>query len=364
MEVLERGEDLDDVGERLVDGERVVGASVGAHPLLEQLLERLTPDVLHDDVAGLVVGDEVVDLDDARVLDLGEEPLLGDGGGQRVLVAGVEQALEDDPAVGDVAVAREIDPAEPAVGERAGDEVLAGDEVARLELGGEAVCRAALGAEPLRSPGVAVDRPTNWRTAVGAVALVLGDGRVGLDGLGRVDGRRRWDGRDAGPETRSAGPRRADPAGRRGAGPDPARADRGGLDAVRGGSGRAGAGNPGRHRSRCPTCGSGAAGGATHIAVAVDDLAGAPGLGTPRAVDGERRLGRGARTSARRLRLRGRRLRGRGGDGGQLGRRHPADVAVAVDDRSRAPGLLACHEALLPPRDSGAACPSRSSQAR
>ena len=104
------------------------------HPLLQQLLQRAAADVLHDDVAGVVVGDEVVDLDDQRVLDLGEELLLGDGGGERVGVAGVEQALQHHPPVGDVAVLREVDPAHAAVGERADDLVLAGDHVAGLQL--------------------------------------------------------------------------------------------------------------------------------------------------------------------------------------------------------------------------------------
>ncbi|HQH62599.1 MAG TPA: hypothetical protein PLE55_03010, partial [Clostridiales bacterium] len=45
------------------------GAVVG-HPLLQDVLERYARDVLHDDVAGpVVVRDEVVDLDDQRVLD-------------------------------------------------------------------------------------------------------------------------------------------------------------------------------------------------------------------------------------------------------------------------------------------------------
>ena len=102
------------------------------HPLLEDLLERLAADVLHDDVAGALVGHEVVDLDDQRVLDLGEELLLGDGRGERVGVAGVEQALEHHPAVGDVAVPGEVDPAEAAVRDRADHLVLAADQVARL----------------------------------------------------------------------------------------------------------------------------------------------------------------------------------------------------------------------------------------
>ena len=83
MEVLERRQDLDDVGDRLVDGQRVVAAAGWPHPVLEQLLQRGAADVLHDDVAGAVVRHEVVDLDDERVLDLGEELLLGDRRGQR-----------------------------------------------------------------------------------------------------------------------------------------------------------------------------------------------------------------------------------------------------------------------------------------
>ena len=100
------------------------------HPLLQQLLERRAADVLHHDVAGALVRHEVVDLDDERVLDLRQELPLGDGGGERVGVAGVQQALEHDPAVGHVPVAGDVDPAETAVGECAGDLVLAADEVA------------------------------------------------------------------------------------------------------------------------------------------------------------------------------------------------------------------------------------------
>ena len=95
------------------------------------------------------MGDEVVDLHDQRVLDLGEELPLHDGHRERVLVAGVQQALEHHPAVGHVAVAGQVDPAQPAVGEAAGDLVLVGDQVAGLELGREGERGAALGAEAL-----------------------------------------------------------------------------------------------------------------------------------------------------------------------------------------------------------------------
>ena len=156
VEVLEGRQDLEDVGQRLVDGQRVVGPAVGPHPLLEHLLERPAADVLHDDVAGLAVGDEVVDLDDQRVLDLREEALLGDGGRERVGVAGVEQALEHHPAVGDVLVAGQVDPAEAAVGQAAGDLVLPGDQVAGVQLGGEGELLAARRAEALGAPRTAV----------------------------------------------------------------------------------------------------------------------------------------------------------------------------------------------------------------
>src|SRR6185436_1842352 len=94
-------------------------------------------DVLHDDVAGALMGDEVVDLDDQRVFDLGQELPLGDGRSQRVGVTGVEQALEDHPAVGDVAVTGQVDPAETTVGEAPGHLVLSADQITGRELGGE-----------------------------------------------------------------------------------------------------------------------------------------------------------------------------------------------------------------------------------
>ena len=162
MQVRERREDLDDVRDRLVDGERVVLAVVGGHAILEDLLERPTADVLHDDVARAVEAREVVDLEDQRVLHLGEELALGDRGLERVLVAGVQQALEHDVPVGHVAVAGEVDPAEAAVRDAADDFVLAADEIARVQLRRERVRRPALRAEPFgrgrASPSR--DRPT------------------------------------------------------------------------------------------------------------------------------------------------------------------------------------------------------------
>ena len=122
-------------------------------PLVGDLLQRLAADVLHDDVAveraGALVEmlDEVVDADDVGVLDLGEEAALGDRRGHRVLVAGVQQALEHHPPVGDRAVDRQIDPAQAAVGEAAHHLVLpvhdvaAGAASARTSTGGRTWCR-------------------------------------------------------------------------------------------------------------------------------------------------------------------------------------------------------------------------------
>ena len=87
------------------------------------------------------------------MLDLGQEPPLGDGRLLRVRVAGVEQALEHHPAVVDVAVLGQIDPAEAAVGEAAEDLVLAGDQFAGLQLRLEGEPGPAVRAEPLNRPG-------------------------------------------------------------------------------------------------------------------------------------------------------------------------------------------------------------------
>ena len=97
-----------------------------------------------------LLADEVVDLDDQRVLDLGQELLLGDGGAKRVRVAGVQQPLQHDPAVGDVAVAGQVQPAHAAVRQGPHHLVLPGDQVAGGQLGGERIGLAARGAGVLQ----------------------------------------------------------------------------------------------------------------------------------------------------------------------------------------------------------------------
>ena len=262
VEVLERRQDLDDVGDRLVHRQRVVAASGGAHPGLEQGLQRRAADVLHDDVAGAVVGHEVEDLDDERVLDLGEELLLGDRGGHGVGVAGVEQALQHHPAAGDVAVAGDVDPAEAAVGDGAGHLVLAGHEVAGMQLGGERERVAALPAEPLGPPGLAVAGAPDRGPAGRADPLVLGDLRVLQDRLGGVDRGDRRHGGQPGAEAGAAQAGRggADPPRDAGAAaPGPGRAEGGGRQPVGGaGGGRGRVADPGGRRPRrSRACGRG-----------------------------------------------------------------------------------------------------------
>ena len=152
VHVGERGQDLEHVGQRLLGGHRLARV---AHRL-----ERPAAEVLHDDVGrGVVPGHHVVDAHDARVHELGEEPLLRVGRGERGGVAGVQQALEDDPAVADLAVARQVHPAEAAVREGAEDLVLAGDEVARPQRRGERERVPHCGQNPSVRPGRSVAAP-------------------------------------------------------------------------------------------------------------------------------------------------------------------------------------------------------------
>ena len=352
MEVLEGGEDLEDVGQRLVDREGVVAARL-AHPLLEQRLEGGPADVLHDDVAGALVHDEVVDLDDPGVLDLGEEALLGNGGRQGVRVAGVEQALEDHPAVGDVAVAGEIDPAQTTVGEAAGDVVLPSHEIPGLELGVEGEGLATLGAETGRAAGAITLAAPDLGAAVGAEPLVLGDHGILHHRRRRIDRRHRRDDGQASAQTGRAHPlaRRPDSTGGLGAGlAGPGRADRRrGQPVTRHRTGRAHRGRVGGRLGRVAVGGRPA-----DVAVAVEDVSLAARLGARSAVgDGRGDLSLGPGRGRDRLFLgsKGRSCRSRarrfwaGYPGaGCPGAGRPwraAHVAVTIEDRAGAAGLLA-----------------------
>ena len=135
MQVAEGGQDFEDVGDRGLDGQDAVGG------LTAHVAQARPADVLHDDVATVVrrdrpvVVDEVEDTHDRRMRELGEELSFGHRDLAGLGPVGVEQALEHDPAVGDVVVDGDVDPAHAAVREAALDLVLVGDDIAGLELG-------------------------------------------------------------------------------------------------------------------------------------------------------------------------------------------------------------------------------------
>ena len=129
-------------------------------------------DVLHHDEAAVTMLDEVVDLDDVWVLDLGQEATLG----QRELVArgvtGGQGALQHHPTVGHVAVGSEVDPAETAMGEAARHLVLVSDEIASGKLRPEVERLAAARAESLHPPWLAVTLGTPDGFPAGAAPAI------------------------------------------------------------------------------------------------------------------------------------------------------------------------------------------------
>ena len=193
MQIAQRRRDLDDVGDRLVGWQRSLVR-------LADLLERCAADVLHDDVADrrafrILVLDEVVDPDDVGVFHLGEGEGFGGSGGHRVGVARVHETLEHHPAVVDVAVDGQVDPAESAVGDAAAHFVLPADQVAARKLGNKGERCAALGAEPLCPTGFPVASTPDGLIAVGVATepVALRNLRIGQDRLGRIAPWHRWD---------------------------------------------------------------------------------------------------------------------------------------------------------------------------
>jgi hypothetical protein len=209
VEVGERGEDGEDVSDRLIDRQGVGRPAVGRPAGLEDLLERLPTHEFLDDVARALVGHEVEDPDDAGMLDLGEEPTLGDGDGHGRCVPGVEQTFEDHPAVVHCTVLRQVDPTQATVGEATDNLVLAAHQVAPAELGYEVERVAALRAEAPLAAGSAALRSADRGAAARAEPLALGHRWVAQDDARGVD----WRGggnvdqasADRGPAARRAG---------------------------------------------------------------------------------------------------------------------------------------------------------------
>ncbi len=137
--------------------------------------------------------DEVVDPDDVGVLHLGQELPLGDGSLERVGIADVEQALQHHPAVADVVVAGQVDPAKAAERQAAEHLVLSRYQLAGRQLRGEGEPRAAVAAESLRQAGPAVAAPAHLVPAVAAKPPVLRYLRIRQDRGGRIPVRHRRD---------------------------------------------------------------------------------------------------------------------------------------------------------------------------
>jgi hypothetical protein len=213
VQIAERGQDLEHIGDRLGRREGVGLARVRLTPRRDDLLQAPPAHVLHDDVPRALVLDEVEDLDDVGMLDLGQEASLGQRRLHRVAVAGVEQPLEHHPAVGDVAILGQVDPAHATVGETADDLVLAGDDVARAKLRVERERSPALAAEARGAAGRAVATAPDRLIAAGAEAPVLRDHRGEHHCLRRIaDGH----GRDLHqPRPEAAAPARPRPSGAR-----------------------------------------------------------------------------------------------------------------------------------------------------
>src|SRR5262249_22530057 len=112
-----------------------------------------TADVLHHDVAGSIVLDEVDDLDDVGVFDFGERSAFSEGDRPRALVVGVEETLQDHPPLLDLVVAGEVDPAQPPVREAPDDLVLLTNQVPGRELRCEGERMPALRTEPFGAAG-------------------------------------------------------------------------------------------------------------------------------------------------------------------------------------------------------------------
>src|SRR5699024_11021367 len=131
VQVVQGGQNLQHVANGDVHRQRVVGGFAAPFAQGGPAHE------LHDDesAGGAGIVDEVENLHDAGVSDVREEGAFGVGDGAFVLVLGRHQALEDDVAVRDVVVGRDVDPSQAAVGDGAQDFVLSCDEVPGLQRG-------------------------------------------------------------------------------------------------------------------------------------------------------------------------------------------------------------------------------------
>ncbi len=186
MQVAQRGQDFQDVGDRLGD-RQLLGFAVSA-----AAFERLPADVLHDDVADriavlVVVLDEVEDLHDRGVHDLGQELPFRHRDGLRLGITGMHQAFEHHRAVVDVVVHGQVDPAQPAVRDATLDLVLAGHDIAGIQLWHKGIRATAVRAPAFRGTLFLRTGPAHRATAVPAEPLGFRDHRILHQGGERID---------------------------------------------------------------------------------------------------------------------------------------------------------------------------------
>ena len=103
-----------------------------------------------------------------------------------VRVVGVDQALEHDPPIGHVAVAGQVDPTHPAMGQATGDLVLTGNEIIGRQRRLERERLAALAAEAGRTPRSSVVAATHRLAAGRTEAPLLRHERVRHDSVGGI----------------------------------------------------------------------------------------------------------------------------------------------------------------------------------
>ena len=109
--------------------------------------------------------DEVEDLDDAGVGDLGEELTLGHRNGLRFGITEMQEPLENYPPVADIAIDREVDPSQAAVRDGPLNLVLTGHQFALFEKWAEVESGTALGAGAVLSCLGACALTTDWFVA-------------------------------------------------------------------------------------------------------------------------------------------------------------------------------------------------------
>jgi hypothetical protein len=121
MQVAHCRQDLQAIGDYLLNRQWLHAARTIV-VCKRYLPQRWARNIFYDEVTALITSPWIgmqhnaVDLSDVRVIQLGKKPYFVTSGGSRH-VRGVDQPFEDDPAIIQVTVPCQVDPAQPASGE-------------------------------------------------------------------------------------------------------------------------------------------------------------------------------------------------------------------------------------------------------